>query len=79
MRAFSRALHSPSAAGFDTASVSFASFALASSWHFFACRATEPIAELPARFRWVRPEELPTYRFPPANVGVIEELVRGAS
>ena len=42
----------------------------------FICRheSGEARALSAAEMRWVRPEELPTYEFPPANRGLIEML-----
>jgi len=45
--------------------------------HFFACAVVEP-REPPPRFRWIAPNELGDYEFPPANAALIERL-RGQS
>jgi mutator protein MutT len=47
--------------------------------HFFDCRVPGAVEPIPDRFRWVAAADLPTYRFPPANVGLVEQLVRSAS
>lgn len=47
--------------------------------HFFDCRAKNPTASLAARFRWVPADELPSYRFPAANAGLVAQLVRQAT
>lgn len=44
--------------------------------HFFACRPTGSVDSIAERFRWVAADKLPTYRFPPANVGLIELLLQ---
>ena len=49
--------------------------------HPVECRfeGGEPQSLQVAGWAWVRPEELPLYPFPPANAGLIEQLVvRGA-
>jgi len=45
--------------------------------HAYYCRlvAGEPAALEVAEFRWVRPRDLTTYRFPPANTTLIRRLV----
>jgi 8-oxo-dGTP diphosphatase len=47
--------------------------------HFFSCRVNHPARPLAERFRWVAATDLLTYRFPPANRGLVEQLVRDAS
>ncbi|MBX3415870.1 MAG: (deoxy)nucleoside triphosphate pyrophosphohydrolase [Pirellulales bacterium] len=47
--------------------------------HFFACQTQGVPAPVPERFRWVAASELASYRFPPANVGLVEQLIRGAA
>jgi mutator protein MutT len=47
--------------------------------HFFLCRATSSQVEAKgcAEFRWVRPEQLAEYAFPPADTSLISELGQG--
>lgn len=47
--------------------------------HFFACQPYGEMGAIPKRFRWVPRAELATYRFPPANVGLVEQLVHHAA
>jgi 8-oxo-dGTP diphosphatase len=47
--------------------------------HFIACTPFDILHCLPARFRWVTPEELPRYEFPPANAALIEHLVTSST
>ena len=42
--------------------------------HFFACAPIEPPQSIPSRFRWVSAAELKNYKFPAANVPLIEQL-----
>lgn len=47
--------------------------------HPFDCvyRAGEPHSAIGSEWRWVRPEELERFDFPPANEGLIRSLARG--
>jgi mutator protein MutT len=45
--------------------------------HFIACTPQDILHCLPARFRWVTPDELPRYKFPPANDALIQLLSAG--
>ena len=47
--------------------------------HFLACATDGQLAPLPASFRWVPKNELPSYRFPPANAGLLELLTATAT
>jgi hypothetical protein len=49
--------------------------------HPFECRllAGEPEPRGCAELRWVTPEELSQYEFPPANAGLLEKIRRDRS
>lgn len=48
--------------------------------HFVLCRlpSGEPKPIQCREAKWIDPKEFPDYEFPPADVGVIEELLRGS-
>ncbi len=42
--------------------------------HFIACRLLDGAAQIPATYRWVRPDDFADYKFPAATAAMLKKL-----